>query len=625
MRTIIITLLLSGLFFTVQAQVGHRPVKNPALKNMALPRYVNNDVRPAHFLNKPANPATKSALNITETSIGATKYDLQTNSSVQNRIYRFEDGTISGTWTIGMANPNFADRGTGYNYYDGTSWGAEPTVRIESIRAGWPSIFPLGANGEGVISHDFSEPGGLILVKRANKGTGTWEEDTIGGITGQMGPSWHRAVSSGTGHNTIHMISLTRPVANNGNLYQGLDGALLYSRSSDEGATWDIPYTVLPGMTSSDYTGFGGDAYAMAEPKGNTVAFVVGDSWTDMFLMKSTDNGASWNKTVIFQHPYPLFQEAHTMVTDTPWVCDGSVSVSLDNNGKAHVFFGLMRVLNADTTDAQTSYFPYTDGLAYWNEDLPVLTTLNYDSLDLQGRLVGWVQDLNNNDTIFEFVNDESNPPKYYMSLTSMPGSCIDPNGNIYLTMTSLMEWKDNGVQNYRHILARVSSDGGQTWSGFKDITGGLIHNFHECVYPSVAAGGDDKLHVVYQYDEEPGIAVNGDTDPYTDNTIAHLMVPKADLLSGIEGIHQPLHAVSQNFPNPFTGKTQVMVDLGRSEPVTLKVMTTLGQVVETQDLGRMDTGKHLLTIDATNYKPGMYFFSLQIGDETFTRSMIVQ
>ncbi|HNQ83383.1 MAG TPA: hypothetical protein PKM34_07050, partial [Bacteroidales bacterium] len=70
-----------------------------------------------------------------ETLIGTTKYDLMTNSMIQNRLYLHADNTIGAVWTMGLGTePAFSDRGTGYNYYDGAQWGDAPTVRIEPER-----------------------------------------------------------------------------------------------------------------------------------------------------------------------------------------------------------------------------------------------------------------------------------------------------------------------------------------------------------------------------------------------------------------------------------------------------------------------------------------------------------
>ncbi|MCB0806390.1 MAG: hypothetical protein KDC05_11375, partial [Bacteroidales bacterium] len=89
---------------------------------------------------------------VDEAPMGTTWYDLQSNSSNANRIYKFDDGTIGGVWTWAI-DPGFSDRGTGYNYYDGSTWGPAVTERIEEDRTGWPSYAPFGDNGEIVVSH----------------------------------------------------------------------------------------------------------------------------------------------------------------------------------------------------------------------------------------------------------------------------------------------------------------------------------------------------------------------------------------------------------------------------------------------------------------------------------------
>ncbi|MEZ5197147.1 MAG: hypothetical protein R2764_12290 [Bacteroidales bacterium] len=108
-----------------------------------------------------------------ETHVGLTRYDQQTNSTNQNRIYKYDDGTMGATCTIGYSDPTFSDRGTGYNYYDGDSWGDDPVERLESQRSGWPSYAPLGENGEINVAHiSGGADDGLLINKRLNKGSG---------------------------------------------------------------------------------------------------------------------------------------------------------------------------------------------------------------------------------------------------------------------------------------------------------------------------------------------------------------------------------------------------------------------------------------------------------------------
>ncbi|MEZ5083466.1 MAG: hypothetical protein R2750_08460 [Bacteroidales bacterium] len=51
----------------------------------------------------------------------------------------------------------------------------------------------------------------------------------------------------------------------------------------------------------------------------------MGNSWKDFVLMKSSDNGDSWEKTIIWECPYPLFNTVTPpFETDTFYCVDGA-------------------------------------------------------------------------------------------------------------------------------------------------------------------------------------------------------------------------------------------------------------------------------------------------------------
>ncbi|MCX6270024.1 MAG: cohesin domain-containing protein [Bacteroidetes bacterium] len=461
------------------------------------------------------------ASGTTVTAIGETYYDLQTNASCQNRLVRFSDGTTGGTWTMGTLYPGFPDRGTGYNSQQNSAWSSFPTDRIENVRTGWPSYAPWGSNGEIICAHT-NTTNGLRISSRTTKGSGSWITANKPGPAGHEILNWPRMVTSGTNHDYLHIVALTIPVSSGGTLYNGQNSALLYSRSPDGGVTWDINNVQLPQTDTNFYYALVGDNCSFTA-KGNTLAFVYGSTWTDVFLLKSTDNGTTWIKTLIFQNPYPKFTETTTLVTDTFTGCDGSLSVCLDANGIAHVFFGIRKTLNNNLSDGVTSYFSNSDGLAYWNETMPAFTTLDYQSLKDQNKLVGYVQDLNGNGIVKEF-DGEGN---YYSSLTSTPVSCIDNSGYIYVVFSSVMEGLSNGWQSYRQLWVRRSNNGGLTWGDFIRLNSTVGNSYSECVFPSLAENSDNNLYLLYQSDPEPGMAVTGDMDPFGVNTINVMTIPK--------------------------------------------------------------------------------------------------
>ena len=183
----------------------------------------------------------KGTAAITETQIGNTVYDLQSNKLLGNRVCRFEDGTIGTVWTMGLSATSFPDRGTGYNYYNGTSWGTMPAGRIESLRTGWPSIAPLGENGEIIVSHDFTNFV-LYLLTRENKGTGDWTETAFTYSSGPPRLAWPRLMTGGEDNLVVHML------ANTYEAYQGMTTGTVYSRSTDGGLTWDIENILIDDM-----------------------------------------------------------------------------------------------------------------------------------------------------------------------------------------------------------------------------------------------------------------------------------------------------------------------------------------------------------------------------------------
>ncbi|PKP04095.1 MAG: hypothetical protein CVU14_00795, partial [Bacteroidetes bacterium HGW-Bacteroidetes-9] len=399
MKKLLLLSCVIALAFTVTAQDYVKLPKQ--LKNMAAPdmKSVKEAVNP---VSQAANPYVNSGRAINEFELGNTFYDLQSNTSAPaNRFYRYEDGTMAAVWTRGINTSGYADRGTGYNYFNGADWAAAPAARIETVRTGWPTYAPQGT-GELVIAHHDIQ--GLVVSRRDTRGSGPWSQAILAGPTGAVDISWPRMVSSGEDHMTINLIAMTYSA------YQGLDLAMLYYRSIDGGQTWDKQHEILPGMTSADYTGFSGDCYSWAESKGDTIAFIVADNWTDMFVMKSPDNGDTWEKIMVWEHPYPMWNNEPT---DTFYCPDGAAHVAFDKSGKLHVAFGVNRAMMVEGA-AAPSWFPFVDGVAYWNEDMPAwtdgdLNALDPDVLYEEGKLIGWMQDVNQNGQLdfigFDFTN----------------------------------------------------------------------------------------------------------------------------------------------------------------------------------------------------------------------------
>lgn len=572
------------------------------------------------FVAEPAMTQKVDALAVDETIIGKTFYDLQTNTMLGNRIYMFPDGAMGAVWTRGMTATAFPDRGTGYNYSDGTSWGPEPTDRIESLRTGWPSYAPLGADGELVVSHDFAASE-ILYLTRDVKGTGDWNEFVYTYGSGPVTLSWPRAATNG---NSIHMV------ANSVGAYSGMNDAVVYSRSLDGGVSWDVENEILDGMDDNYYLDLGPDQYVWAEPKNGSIALLVGSAWHDLFMMKSDDDGDSWTKTVIWEHPYPFFDWDVT-ITDTFFCVDNSASICLDNSGKAHVAFGINRVIHPEVG---TSYFlyPYVDGVGYWNEDMPTFSNdldalappqYGYANTEMveDVNYVGYMQDVDGSGTI-----DLAPEIMYYRELgpSTMPTISVDDNDFVYILFASTTETYVNDVYNYKHIWARAYADG--AWTDFYDLTSDITHIFDEAIYPVITQVSDDYIHYIYNADVTPGTALD-EEHGYQENRMIYGKYPKSDVIIGYGANELSASAedikVSQNFPNPVQEATRITITLKESSNIILEVNNTLGQVVIHKDLGVLAAGENEISFNMQDMEAGIYFYTITDGNTKTTKRLI--
>ncbi|MBL0341946.1 MAG: hypothetical protein IPP71_14030 [Bacteroidetes bacterium] len=239
MKKLLLTGMALGLVFAVNAQ--NRPAASNTIKerlksaNKHAPVPYQEEVSGNELpLNKTmslpaARPSSASKTSVVpQEIIGISTYDLQTNGSVQNRIYK-NNGILGASWTYSSdLAGTYPDRGTGYNYYDGTAWGPIPTARIETDRRGWPSLVQLANGGEVVVSHQ-SVTTATATVTRPVAGTGAWTQTATPAFPGGEVTLWNRTAAGGPDGNTLHMIDISYPTGNGGALVNGLDGCLSYS------------------------------------------------------------------------------------------------------------------------------------------------------------------------------------------------------------------------------------------------------------------------------------------------------------------------------------------------------------------------------------------------------------
>ena len=500
--------------------------------------------------------------------IGITQYDLQSNAAIDDRMAG-NGSAVSAAWTMSLDVTPFEDRGTGYNFYDGSGWGEEPYERIENVRIGWPSINHLGDGREVVISHaGIDTP--LHMVRR-DAGTGTWEDSDLPNYAilddgNAVGNLWPRAAVGGINDEIIHVICISTPVANGGFEYQGQDGALLYYRSMDSGDTWEM--TTFPELDSSNFVNISADAYSI-HADGGMVAFAVFNDLSDSFIMISDDAGDNWEYQVLADFPVDLYT-IDTGLPDSLGIdfdgdgiaaeylnSDGAGDVHIDANGTVHCVYGGMYYADADTVDGNFSYFPGTNGLEYWRDDFGPDSSVT----------IAYAYDMDESGTL----DLEDEIAAYFVNLAGIPSMASDANGNLFVSYSAVMENFSTGLQNYRHVYVVNSQDGGDNWNTEDacDVTPDVAFDGYESVFASMSPRLTDDIELIYQRDFEPGLHVRGDEDPVDINDIVHLRIPIADLGDctdlDFEDVVDVTEAFEpgdvQLFPNPASMQVELVID----------------------------------------------------------------
>ncbi|MEI6487569.1 MAG: T9SS type A sorting domain-containing protein [Bacteroidota bacterium] len=650
---------------SVPSAVG--PIKiDPAIARLAIPYQKNQQLGANSFESMVNGLQTNVHQSVPKfyscERIGTTQYQLQTNSSICNRIVRNPDGTIGATWTMSQSTASgWPDRGTGYTYYDGSNWSfgtapwnsssaVGPVTSVESVRTGFTNLGVTNSGAEVIICHE-TAVSTIHMDSRATKGTGAWTSVAISGLP----DTWARLAVGGANGHTLHVISSSgtgggTAMINN----HGQTGSINYSRSLDGGVTWDILRYIIPAIDSSNYLGFGGDSYSI-EAKGDTIAIVAGGFDVDVVLLKSVNNGDTWTKTIVKRFPIPMF-DAATMYTDTldPTSAneidtletnDASVEVMLDNQGMAHVWYGRMRVLCSTpgtATGQGMNYFPGTDGLMYWNENMgnsaPVRIT-NVLDLNFPGHPA---------DGILNIYVDPTGATlgfgTYQTSLTSFPSAGIDPSGKIYLSYSGLFEGVNNqgdvvpssltlAGKSFRHTYLMRSDDGGISWSAPLDVTDPNLSpgfDWHESVYGAIPSKlSSSFVDLIVQDDASPGHGVSTGTspDPQGPGVAADILYYKiaSNLIYDV-GVHdQAAISTEMNlFPNPATNSVTLKFNVSRAAKATVKIYNAIGQEVSNIDNQSVVNGT-CLNFNLTNYQRGIYFVNASIDGKTYSQKLVIE
>lgn len=682
MKKVLFLMLAAAISMTgfaqknVQIRKDIRNAEKTALKRSALRISDGTQAQSMQFtMSQSPVVSSRSLDDFEEFEAMITNYDLQSNSAIGNRIAVWPNGSASfvATWDHSL-DENFAVRGTGYNYYDGSEMGEEPEERQESIRSGWPTIAACG-NGEVMASHAT----GVNLYYRPTKGQGAWQLINNWGAQ-YSSPTWPRVVVSGPNNEYIHLVMCKQE----GNQTIGYTNHIYYVRVTRDGDNWQIPSELneFPGLDNSasgDYRNqLSADDYVMAA-NGNNVAVMFSSYTTEVFYMISHDNGETWERQIIA--PYPILGEngepVHAVdfddfpngMTDTISTSDGSHSIAIDNNGVVHAAFGLFH-WRATDSDSYTYYPAGYFGIVYWNSDytnelggheiLPFgQSSIDVNHPEWEPNGLGWTLDpdrieelaaVNGQEAnlhLFGYIDENGNGTLDYdnvlgaawhyrtYGLATTPGVSVDNFGNVAIVYSVWSETRINMTTNfsYRSGYVTYRSCGGIWYDDDINLSEDPMHMLDE-VYPTTASpvAYDGAFWVYYSADEYQGLFLDIDAENYpnsnngqlSENQIFAVKIVPTSIVGVAENEAVNPMTTTRVYPTPTHGVLNVEVNASQTSDVNISVFNIMGQKVSEQNT-TVNTGINTTAINTESLSSGIYFVTVKANGFENTMKFVVE
>jgi uncharacterized lipoprotein YddW (UPF0748 family) len=176
------------------------------------------------------------------------------------------------------------------------------------------------------------------------------------------------------------------------------------------------------------------------------------------------------------------------------------------------------------------------------------------------------------------------------------------PNGGS--TNHEVSVWKTIDWNGWRLVSWDLAKDPVGTWLGDGILQGALRFDSFQLTY-------------------DPGVSATSGRLYFDDLRL----VKKQTAVVGLD--QQPIQlpktvTLYQNYPNPFNPTTTIAYDVSSHQRVELKIYDMLGRVVKTLVNAYQEPGRYHVTIDASEFSSGTYFYQLKAGNMIQTRKMLL-
>ena len=340
----------------------------------------------------------------------------------------------------------------------------------------------------------------------------------------------------------------------------------------------------------------------------------------------------------------------------------------LTDDGVLHFWIGVMRLLDDKPDVEGYNYFPLTSGIWYWN------------SITETMQIIDPIFDSNNDDGLNDpFAGIGKNRHMYgTVGFTSMVAGAYDELKNrLYTVFAMPIEYSDYfgdptipEASSFRDFFGIYSDDNGITWSDPVPLTSTALsfgENAYPMAFPKIV---NDKMHIVWEYDNVPGSTFYETSDPPHTNTIKYQAFSPSDFgdtiklkkksfvnavnLTGLTpgttyawkvkticpgGLMSPfspaasfttllregsLAVESIIFPNPTNGVFAIASEGLPNSTATITVINVLGDVIFERNYATANSELEA-TIDLSSQAAGLYFIQIVSGNVKDTGNLIIE
>lgn len=229
-------------------------------------------------------------------------------------------------------------------------------------------------------------------------------------------------------------------------------------------------------------------------------------------------------------------------------------------------------------------------------------------------------------EVISQIPDTTTNHPIYSLLIDQVSLSRWEDPSALFAAWCQYNDSDTNTAGDYNgEIYISQSDDNGLNWETPRNITNSPspncdYGNCHSEIYPCADEEADSLPHIAYIYD--PFFS----PDSVWDNLLSVMYLGPEHMVD----INQPpddlpsSYFLSQNFPNPFNAVTTIQYNLPEQSYVTIEIYNILGQKVKSLLSDEQPAGYHSAVWQADGFTSGSYFYKIQAGNFTQTKSCLL-